>query len=154
MLEQSRQENAKILGKSKTNIYYYVPLTCLTWTYCSAWYYLHIVLNTLMFAWCCRQCQWNENIVLGIDLEGIPTSDAPLKRSLSIMISKKSLKPHLTRSRSTKSANGKYTYFMTIMNHSIPAVIINLYFYIFIHVNCKQGQLSWHSTGCVLKTRN
>ncbi|XP_023718303.1 pleckstrin homology domain-containing family D member 1 [Cryptotermes secundus] len=43
---------------------------------------------------------------LGIDLDDIPTSDAPLKRSLSIMISKKSLKPHLTRTTSTRSSNG------------------------------------------------
>jgi hypothetical protein len=49
-----------------------------------------------------------KNIVLGIDLDGIPPSDAPLKRSLSIMISKKSLKPHLTRSTSTRSSNGEY----------------------------------------------
>ncbi|KDR03817.1 hypothetical protein L798_04460 [Zootermopsis nevadensis] len=64
---------------------------------------------------------------LGIDLDGIPTSDAPLKRSLSIMISKKSLKPHLTRTKSSRSSNCKYTYFMAIMNHSILAVTINLY---------------------------
>lgn len=68
-----------------------------------------------------------KNIVLGIDLDGIPTSDAPLKRSLSIMISKKSLKPHLTRTKSSRSSNCKYTYFMAIMNHSILAVTINLY---------------------------
>jgi hypothetical protein len=60
-----------------------------------------------------------KNIVLGLDLDDIPTSDAPLKRSLSIMISKKSLKPHLTRTTSTRSSNGKYAYFMPVMNQSI-----------------------------------
>lgn len=43
---------------------------------------------------------------LGINFDGLPPSDAPLKRSLSIMISKKSLKPQLNRSMSTKSLNG------------------------------------------------
>lgn len=43
---------------------------------------------------------------LGISLDGIPTTDTPLKRSLSIMITKKSLNPHLNRTRSTRSSNG------------------------------------------------
>lgn len=60
-----------------------------------------------------------KNTVLGIDLDGIPTTDAPLKRSLSIMISKKSLKPRLSRTRSARSSDGKYThtYFITVINH-------------------------------------
>ncbi|PSN45978.1 hypothetical protein C0J52_09779 [Blattella germanica] len=55
---------------------------------------------------------------LGLNLDDLPSSDAPLKRSLSIMISKKSLKPHLSRTLSTRSRNGKLfpIFFLMISN--------------------------------------
>jgi len=53
-------------------------------------------------------------VVLGISLDDIPTTDTPLKRSLSIMITKKSLNPRLNRTRSTRSSNGKCAHFKII----------------------------------------
>ncbi|KAJ9596117.1 hypothetical protein L9F63_012701, partial [Diploptera punctata] len=43
---------------------------------------------------------------LGLDLDEIASVNAPLKRSLSIMITKKSLKPELSRTLSTRARNG------------------------------------------------
>jgi len=100
LLEQSRQENAKTLGKTRTNIDYYIShiffLGCCL---------LHGVVDSV---------NGMKTIVLGISLDGIPTTDTPLKRSLSIMITKKSLNPHLNRTRSTRSSNGKCAHFMII----------------------------------------
>ncbi|XP_046992275.1 pleckstrin homology domain-containing family D member 1-like isoform X2 [Schistocerca americana] len=43
---------------------------------------------------------------LGLNFEDSPSADQPLRRSLSIMISKNSLKPQLTRSKSLRMNNG------------------------------------------------
>lgn len=53
LLEQSRQENAKTLGKTRTNIDYYITYF-FPWMLSFAWLsYLHCYL-CLTFAWCCR----------------------------------------------------------------------------------------------------